>query len=221
MIKYVFKRLGYMITVFFVVSFLMYCVYNLIPGDPAAQQLEEQKQKMTPEAYQAAYESLRETMGLDDPIVVRYARWMGLVSRPDGTISGLLEGNFGYSLFYKNDVAAVIPRSMTNTVMLNIFSTILALGITIPLGIYSAVHKKGKVDQVTQVVTIVGYSIPIYIVALLCIWLVPGDGRQNPRLRLHRYEGVPGPAVLHVPACNRHDAGLPGRHDPLCPRRYD
>lgn len=171
MIKYVFKRLGYMITVFFVVSFLMYCVYNLIPGDPAAQQLEEQKQKMTPEAYQAAYESLRETMGLDDPIVVRYARWMGLVSRPDGTISGLLEGNFGYSLYYKKDVAAVIPLSMTNTVMLNIFSTILALGITIPLGIYSAVHKKGKVDQVTQVVTIVGYSIPIYIVALLCIWL--------------------------------------------------
>lgn len=171
MVKYIFKRIGYMITVFFVVSFLMYCVYNLIPGDPAAQQLEEQKSKMTPEAYLAAYTALRDSMGLDDPIVVRYARWMGFAKNPDGSFSGLLEGDFGYSSYFKNDVIAVIPRSMSNTVMLNIFSTIIALAITIPLGIYCAVHKKGKADQVTQVVTIVGYSIPIYIVALLCIWL--------------------------------------------------
>ena len=171
MVKYIFKRLIYMVCVFFVVSFLMFFVYNLIPGDPAAQQLEPQKAEMRPEQYEEAYRRLRDAMGLDDPIIVRYARWMGFIQDKDGTFNGLLQGNFGYSVYFKSDVTKVIPVSMENTVILNIFSTILALGITIPLGIYCAVHKKGKVDQTTQVVTIVGYSIPIYIVALMCIWL--------------------------------------------------
>ena len=76
---------------------------------------------------------------------------------------------------------------MENTILLNIFSTILALAITIPLGIYCAVHKNGKVDNAVQVVTIVGYSIPIYIVALVFIWffavtlrVLPVSGLQTP-----------------------------------------
>jgi len=171
MTKYVIKRVLYMIAVFFVVSFLMYCVYNLIPGDPAAQLLEPQRSSMKPDAYQAAYERLRASMGLDDPLLVRYARWMGFAKDVDGTFNGMLQGNLGYSSFFKQDVVKVIPLRIKTTVFINIFSTILALGITIPLGIYCAVHKRGIADKVTQVITIVGYSIPIYIVSLVFIWL--------------------------------------------------
>lgn len=171
MAKYVLKRLGYMLIVFFLVSFLIFSVYNLIPSDPARAQLEPLKHTLSPKEYELRYEQLRQELGLDAPLPVRYARWMGLFPEADGTWDGMLQGNFGYSQVYKQDVAQVIPERMANTVLINVGSTLLALAVTIPLGIYCAVHKKGKVDTATQVITIVGYSIPVYIIALLFIWL--------------------------------------------------
>ena len=171
MFKYILKRLGYMVCVFVIVSLLMYSVYNLIPSDPARSQLEGIKTTLKPEEYQERYQALRDEMGLDDPIVVRYARWMGLLPEKSGEFNGYLQGNFGFSQLYKQNVIDIIGDPMIVTVRLNILSTILALGITIPLGIYCAVHKKGIVDQITQVVTIIGYSIPSYIIALVFIWL--------------------------------------------------
>lgn len=168
--KYILKRIVYMVVVFFLVSILMYFLYNLIPSDPARNQLESVKNTLRPEEYEQRYNELREQMGLNDPILVRYARWMGLApDKQTGEFSGMLQGDFGYSSFFKQDVSQVIPVRMKNTVLINIFVTILSLGITIPLGIYCAVHKRGLVDKAVQVFTIVGYSIPIYIVALLFI----------------------------------------------------
>lgn len=188
MYKYVLKRIGYMIVVFFVVSFLMYSVYNLIPTDPARAELEPLKQTLKPDEYEERYQQLREEYGLDDPIPVRYARWMGLAKdKQTDTLHGMLQGYFGFSQVYKKDVAEIIPDRMENTIFINIFSTILALGITIPLGIYCAVHKKGKIDNAVQVVTIIGYSIPVYIIALIFIWIFsvklgwfPVTGSQTP-----------------------------------------
>lgn len=166
--KYIVKRIGYMALVFLIVSFLMYALYNLIPTDPARAELEAQKQSLKPDEYEQLYQQLRAKMGLDDPLVIRYLRWMGLWPDVDGSgFNGLLEGNFGYSEFFKKDVIAVIRDPMSNTIFINIFSTILALGITIPLGIYCAVHKGRKIDSGVQVVTMLGYSIPIYIIALI------------------------------------------------------
>ena len=171
MAKYILKRLAYMVVVFFTVSFLMYCLYNLIPQDPARMELEGIKSSLKPEEYQERYLELRYEMGLDDPIVVRYARWMGLSKDRKGNLHGILEGYFGYSSFFKRDIVEVIKDPIKNTIFINIFATILALGITIPLGIYCAVHKGGKFDNVTQVLTIVGYSIPTYIIALIFIYV--------------------------------------------------
>ena len=66
MLKYVLKRIAYMIVVFFTVSFLMYCLYNLIPEDPARMELEGLKTTLKPAEYQARYEQLREEMGLEE-----------------------------------------------------------------------------------------------------------------------------------------------------------
>ena len=167
--KYIAKRIGYMALVFLIVSFLMYSLYNLIPTDPARAELEAQKQSLKPAEYEQLYQELRAKMGLDDPLVIRYMRWMGLwpdVGDNNG-FNGLLQGNFGYSQFYKKDVTEVIVDPMKNTIFINIFSTILALAITIPLGIFCAVHKGKKVDNTVQVVTMLGYSLPIYIIALI------------------------------------------------------
>ena len=168
MSKHVLKRIGYMLLVFFVVSFLMFSVYNLIPSDPARAELEAMKTTLKPDEYEQMYQDLRERMGLNDPLIVRYARWMGLYPDvQDQGFNGLLQGNFGYSNFFKQDVIQVIEAPMGNTIFINIFSTIAALSITIPLGIYCAVHKGKKIDSGVQVVTMVGYSMPIYIIALI------------------------------------------------------
>ena len=121
MSKYILKRIGYMLLVFFVVSFLMFSVYNLIPSDPARAQLEPLRQTLKPDEFEQRYLALRESMGLDAPIVVRYARWMGLIPDVNGEFDGLLEGNFGYSQVYKKDVIEVIPDRMANTIFINIF----------------------------------------------------------------------------------------------------
>jgi len=185
--KYILKRIVYLIVVFFVVSLIMYCLFNLIPSDPARNQLEGMKSSLKPEVYQQMYLNLRKEMGLDDPIIVRYARWMGLIPNMDGKFYGLLEGNFGFSQQFKKNVIEVVVAPMKTTIFINIFATILALGITIPLGIYCAVHKGGKIDNFTQVFTIVGYSIPVYIIALVfvfvfAVWLrwFPVSGMGTP-----------------------------------------
>ncbi len=171
--KYILKRCAYIVVVFLIVSFLMYALYNLIPNDPARAELEPLRQTLKPQEYEQRYNELRAKMGLDDHLVVRYLRWMGLWTDTDGkTFNGVLQGNFGYSNLYKRNVIEVIPDPMSNTIFINIFSTIAALGITIPLGIYCAVHKGKKFDQATQVVTMLGYSIPVYITALVFMFFL-------------------------------------------------
>ena len=196
--KYVAKRIGYMALVFLIVSFLMYSLYNLIPTDPARAELEAQKQSLKPAEYEQLYQELRAKMGLDDPLVIRYMRWMGLwpdVGDNNG-FNGLLQGNFGYSQFYKKDVTEVIVDPMKNTIFINIFSTILALAITIPLGIFCAVHKGKKVDNTVQVVTMLGYSLPIYIIALIlcsssaCSGASSRFPARRPRARFTRPSGT-------------------------------
>lgn len=171
MAKYIAKRIVYIIVVFLILSLLLFFLYNLIPSDPARAELEPIKRSLKPAEYQALYRELRERMGLDDPLIVRYARWMGFAPQKSGGYSGLIQGDFGYSNFRKTEVKNIVVEPMKYTIFINIFSTILALGITIPLGIYCAVHKRGKVDNSVQVFTIIGYSIPIYIIALVFIYL--------------------------------------------------
>ena len=171
MARYIGKRLVYMVVVFFVISFIMYMIYNLIPGDPAATELESVRDELTAEEYEDMYQQARERLGLNDPIVIRYFRWLGVYPSVNGKLEGVFQGDLGYSTMYKDDVVNVIASPLQNTIFLNVFSTVLALVITIPLGIFCAVHKNGKFDQAVQVITIVGYSIPIYIIGLIFIFL--------------------------------------------------
>ena len=169
--KYILKRLVYIVIVFFIVSLLMYALYNLIPGDPAMVEMEPLRKVLKPAEWQRQYLEKRAELGLDDPLVVRYARWMGLIPDMGGTFNGLLQGQFGDSTLYKRPVIDVIKAPMANTILLNLFSTILTLAITIPLGIYCAVHRRKASDSAIQAVTVVGYSLPSYLVGIVFIYL--------------------------------------------------
>ena len=124
--------------------------------------LGDSKTTMKPEAYQALYEQTVKSLGLDKPLPVQYFAW----------ISNMLTGNFGYSTQYKQEVINVIGAPMANTVMLNILTMFVVFLISIPLGILTAVRKNSVFDKSVQVLTIVGYSIPTFIIALLAIFLL-------------------------------------------------
>ena len=160
--RYLLKCLIYIIFVFFIISILMFAIYKSMPGNPVDIMLGDSKTTMKPEAYQALYEQTVKSLGLDKPLPVQYFAW----------ISNMLTGNFGYSTQYKQEVINVIGAPMANTVMLNILTMFVVFLISIPLGILTAVRKNSVFDKSVQVLTIVGYSIPTFIIALLAIFLL-------------------------------------------------
>ena len=158
--RYLLKRLIYIIFVFFIISILMFFIYKMIPGDPVTLMLGDARNNMKPDAYQELYERTKESLGLNGSLIEQYFRWIG----------NMLTGNFGYSTQYKQQVINVIGTPMRNTVMLNLFSMLVVFVISIPLGIATAVRRNGIFDKTIQVVTIIGYSLPSFIIALLAIF---------------------------------------------------
>ena len=171
--KYILKRLGYVAVVFIILSVLMYLVYAMIPYDRARAEVEQYKliYKNDPEGFEAKYQELRKDMGLDQNVFVRYLGWLGIVPI-NGTYKGILQGNFGYSYEHDRPVIEILGEPMRNTIFINIFATIFALGITIPLGIFCARKRGSKRDTAIQTATIIGYSIPTFIMAIVFIWLL-------------------------------------------------
>lgn len=156
--RYLLKRLVYIIFVFFIISILMFAIYKALPGDPVRMMMGD---NVKPEVYQQQYDAIRAQLGLDEPVPVQYVKW----------ITNMLTGDFGYSTEYRKPVINVIGVPMRNTVMLNVFSMIIVFMIAVPLGIAQAVKKNGIFDKVVQVVTIVGYSVPSFVIALLAIYV--------------------------------------------------
>lgn len=169
--KYIVKRTLYIAVVFLILSFLLFMIYNMLPIDKAAESARAEVQANKRLNYEERYEYWQEKYGTNGTKIERYLRWLGLYPYADGSFNGLLQGNFGESRQYGKPVAEVIVAPMRNTVFINIFATILALGITIPLGIFCAVKRGSKRDVAVQVGTLVGYSIPTFIVAIVFIWL--------------------------------------------------
>ncbi|MCR4832305.1 MAG: ABC transporter permease [Butyrivibrio sp.] len=197
--KYILKRIGYMFAVLIVLSFILFLIYNLVPNNraysDAKAEMTTQKTRLrnaTEAEKEAIFEDLyveyQRKYGTDtNNMVVRYFRWIGLMPNYYGEYSGLLQGDFGYSYELKDDVVNVVQDPMKNTIFINIFATILALGITIPLGIVCAVKKGSRGDQAMQIITIIGYSLPTFVTAILFVWIFcsilgwfPPSGMKTP-----------------------------------------
>ena len=188
-----------MLLVLLILSILMFLIYNLIPNNRAYTDARNDmvsmkntlrgKTEAEKEAFfQQRYEEYQRQYGTDTKNqVVRYLRWIGLYPNYYGKFSGLLQGNFGYSYELKDEVLNVIKEPMKHTIFINVFATIFALGITIPLGIKLAVKKGSKLDQTVQVLTLLGYSLPAFIICIVFIWIFcsqlgwfPPSGMKTP-----------------------------------------
>ena len=194
--KYIVKRIGYMAAVFVILSILMFLIYQLVPANraytDARTEVQGLKNSLSAEELETKFDELylkyQRRYGTDtDNKIIRYLRWVGVYPLYDGSYNGLLQGNFGYSYEHRKEVVEVIPAPLTNTIKINIWATILALGITLPLGIVCAVKKGSKLDQGVQVVTILGYSLPTFLIAIVFIWIFcsllgifPPSGMKTP-----------------------------------------
>ena len=177
MLRYILKRLMYLVFVFFILSIIMFGIFKMVPGDPARMMIDPELAAKDPAKYQAAYEQAQKELGLDKPIYVQYAIW----------ISKMLTGDFGYSAQYRMPVVNVIKSPMLATLKMNIINLILVFAITIPLGITTAVRKGSIYDNVVQIVTVVGVSLPMFIIALVGIYffcvkmpIFPISGMETP-----------------------------------------
>ena len=159
MLRYIVMRIGYLLFVLLIISMILFGIFKLVPGDPARMMLEGQRTSLKPEEYDILYLEMRETLGLDDPIIVQYFKW----------VPEMLKGNFGYSIQYRRPVAEVLEAPMANTIKLNLITMFMVFGITVPLGITTAVRKYSTYDNVVQVGSVIGYSIPCFVVALIFI----------------------------------------------------
>ena len=158
--RYLIKRFIYVIFVFFVISIVMFAIYKNTPGDPVRMMIGDTG-NIEPERYESLYNHYAEMLGVNEPLPIQYVNWMG----------NMLRGDFGYSTQYRRPVIDIIGVPMANTVKLNIFSMIVVFMISIPLGIMTAVKKNTVFDKAVQVITIVGYSIPSFVIALLAIYV--------------------------------------------------
>lgn len=165
-LKYAAKKAGSAIVLILIVSALVFWAFSVIPGDPALAKLGTQA---TPEALSA----LRHKMGLDQPLWLRYLQWM----------KGILMGDLGASYTYDIPVSQLLSEKVPTTLMLALLSFLLAAGLGIWAGTYSAKHTGGVFDRVMVVINQVVMSVPAFFFGLLMTWLfglvlhffVPGD----------------------------------------------
>ena len=152
--KYILKRLLMLIPVIIGVTFVVFFILNLAPGDPAAIILGDQ-------ATAEALAMKREELGLNDPIFIRYIHYM----------IDLLHGDLGVS--YKNSMPVwdqVIER-LPNTAILACAGILVALVIGIPIGIISAKKQYSLLDNVSMVFALIGVSMPNFWSGLLLVML--------------------------------------------------
>ncbi|MCI7814606.1 MAG: nickel ABC transporter permease [Lachnospiraceae bacterium] len=152
MYKYVAKRLLMLIPVLLGVTFIVFFILNLSPGDPAAMILGDQ-------ASAEALEMKREELGLNDPLLVRYVKY----------IWDMLHGDLGVS--YKNNLSVwdqVIDR-FPNTAILAVAGILVALLIGIPTGIISAKKQYTAIDNCSMILALIGVAMPNFWFGLLMV----------------------------------------------------
>ena len=154
MIKFIIKRLLYMIPVLFLISLVLFGMVKSMPGDPLNAYVGNGVE-ITAEKR----EQLREILGLNDSLPVQYLKWGGRMIR----------GDFGESLTYKRPVREVVRPFIINSFILNVGGFILAFLISIPIGIMTAVKKYSFFDNFWTVGSLVGVCMPSFFFALMLI----------------------------------------------------
>lgn len=158
LVRYVTRRLLYLVPVWLGVSLLAFSLSNLAPGDPAELMLVRQTGQ-SPTAAEVA--QLREELGLNGPVPVRYARWLASVTT----------GNLGTSYRTGAPVLDLLVSRFPSTLQLALSAMLVAVLVAVPLGAVAAIRRDSLVDHFARLIALVGASIPGFVVGYLLILL--------------------------------------------------
>ncbi len=152
--KTILRRVLLMLPQIFILSVLAFLIAKMMPGDPFTGLI-------TPETDPNTIEALRVKAGFYDPLPVQYWNW----------ISKAFRGDFGQSYTYKYEVTKLIGERIGNTVWLSLLTLILTYLIALPLGMIAGRFQNTWADKVIVVYTFITYSIPVFVFALVLLWL--------------------------------------------------
>lgn len=153
MYLYVLRRVVAALPIGLIVAIMAFGLVRLAPGDPAVVFL-------GPGATDQEIWEIRRQLGLNQPLPVQFALWLG----------GVLRGDLGKSFFLGRDVTTAILERLPATIQLTVLALLFAICIGIPTGVLAAVKQNTIVDRVVMLLTLVGVSIPVFWLGLLLIW---------------------------------------------------
>ena len=148
--KFILKKIGTLIITLVIISFLSFLAFSLIPGDAAVASLGM-------DAEEEAIEALREELGLNRPVYVQYADW--LVSA--------LHGDFGESTQYHLPVSELVSQRLPATVTLALYSMVIIIVVSFPMGLIGTKRPNGAVDTGVTVFTQIGMAIPQFFLGIV------------------------------------------------------
>ena len=169
--RYVAGRLVETLVVLAVMSYLIYGLIGLMPGDPIDIMVQADPNLTTADAAR-----LKALFGLDKPLHERYLNWL----------RAALAGDLGYSRVHNAPVLSVLAPRFANTLVLMGLAFVVSLLIALPIGIYSALRPYGARDYAINFVALAGISVPVFWLALMLIYLfavqwgvLPAGGMQT------------------------------------------
>ena len=175
------RRLLATIPVLLIVAVLVFLMLRLTPGDPAAVLAGDA-------ASEDQIAQIRTTLGLDRSVPEQFAIWFG----------HLLTGDLGESYYYKTRVTTLIGQRLEPTVSLAIVTIVIAVLVAVPLGVLAAWRFGGWFDRILMGFSVLGFSVPVFILAYLLIWLVSLKLGLLPVQGCKRLADGIGPWALHL-----------------------
>ncbi|MFN9736820.1 MAG: ABC transporter permease [Microcystis sp.] len=153
MLKYFLRRLLFSIPTLLAISMVVFGILALAPGDPMGEFA------TNPAITEAVRENIRKSFGLDQPLPVRYVKWL----------LAFLQGDMGYSFTSRSPVFTLIWQRLPTTLWIVGIAYIFGVLIAFPLGIISAVKRYSWLDKIISTFSLLGFSLPTFVTGLLLI----------------------------------------------------
>ncbi|MFC2014467.1 ABC transporter permease [Chloroflexota bacterium] len=164
---YLIRRLLLTIPTLLLVTMIVFMLVRFIPGDVLDMMVAEMAEE-TGESF-SDLEGLRETLGLSEPIPIQYGRWLGVWPNADGKISGMLQGNIGYSLWTNEPISEILRARLPVSIEIGILSLLIAYIIALPIGVFAATHQDSVTDYSGRLFAITMLSLPNFWIATMVI----------------------------------------------------
>jgi peptide/nickel transport system permease protein len=181
MLRFLLTRLLATIPVLVVVAVIVFLILRLTPGDPAAVIAGDS-------ATNEQIEQIRTSLGLNESIPVQFGIWAG----------NALRGDLGESFFFKKKVSELISQRLEPTLALALCTIVLAVAVAVPLGVLAAWRHGGWLDRALMGFSTLGFSIPVFVLGYLLIWLVSMQLGWLPVQGYKRLAEGFGPFIRHL-----------------------